>query len=226
MIDDQLRSLRPIPPTDLVDGILAAVPHAPRSRGAAVLLTGLTAIVLAALLGVGGVSYAATAVANAVRTVVVTHTTQTPLKLNAGGDQYRPGYGFGDPNHNHTGPPGLRRAAAGEKAPTPQTQPARDGKAVYVSATLGVDEQAALYFSVLDAHGDQLLLTQSGTVIGTPVDGPQTKTIHYVMLVPRTVTFRIRIPANLVTAGATYTVRVIAVDAQGNKSLATIPFTV
>ena len=25
---------------------------------------------------------------------------------DAGGDQYRPGYGFGDPNHTHYGPPG------------------------------------------------------------------------------------------------------------------------
>ena len=41
--------------------------------------------------------------------------------LTAGGDQYRPGYGFGDENHNHTGPPGLS-GKGGEKTPPAQTE--------------------------------------------------------------------------------------------------------
>jgi hypothetical protein len=194
----------------------------------------LTAALAAALAAVGGVSYAATAVTNAaktVRTVVVTHThtTGAPRVLDSatsGGDQYKPGYGFGDPNHTHTGPPGLKTAPPGEKAPPPQTTTASDGKAVYVTATLDCDEQAALYFSVLDSHGNQLLLTQKGTVIGDAVAGPQTKTIHYVMLVPRMVSLKIRIPANLVHSGEQYTVRVIAVSPSGVKSTITIPFSV
>jgi hypothetical protein len=45
------------------------------------------------------------------------------------------------------------------------------------------------------------------------------------MLVPRTLSFQIRVPANLLVAGQTYSIRVIAVDADGNKTQTTIPFT-
>jgi hypothetical protein len=191
-----------------------------------VLLSGALAGALAAL---GGVSYAATAVSHAtraVRTVVVVHTVTTPRTLSAGGDQYQPGFSFGDPEHNHPGPPDLVTAPPGQKAPPPQTTSTSDGKAVYVNATLDCDEQAALYFSVLDASGVQLLLTQKGSQIGDKVNGPQTKTIHFVMLVPRLVTLRLRIPANLVQQGQQYRIRVIAVDPQGNKTRFYIPFSV
>ena len=234
LLDTYLRAARPTAPADLVAAIAArhgVRPARPDRRPFAV-LGALAAAVGFGLVWDGGVSSAATALrraATSVQTVVVTHVHQTaivPSKTNAGGDQYKPGYGFGDPNHNHTGPPGVKDGPPGKKAPPPQTSSTTDGKAVYVTATLTVDEQAALYFSVLDTDGTQLLLTQKGTVIGTDVEGPQTKTIHYVMLVPRTITFRIRIPANLVQAGGRYSVRVIAVDAQGNKTTTLIPFTI
>lgn len=203
-----------------------------RPLGGLALAVALTVALAAGLSLVGGVSFAANAardVARVARTVLVTRTHQTPMiigAISAGGDQYRPGYGFGDPNHNHAGPPGLRTAPPGEKAPPPQSTLASDGKAIYVLATVSSDEQAALYFSVLDSTGTQLLLTQRGSKIGGNVAGPQTKTIHYVMLVPRTVPIRLRIPKNLVHPGEQYTIRVIAVDAQGNKSRILIPFSV
>jgi hypothetical protein len=183
---------------------------------------------LGALASVGGVSYAATAVTHAaqsVRRVLVTHTTFTPLKVDAGSDQYRPGYGFGDPNHNHSGPPGLTDGRPGQKAPPSQVAETSDGLAYLVYATISVDEQAALYFSVLAPDGEQLLLTQNGSSIGGGVEGPQTKTIHYVMLVPRTLPLQLRVPANLLVQGQTYTIRVIAVDPQGNKSTVFVKFT-
>ena len=71
------------------------------------------------------------------------------------------------------------------------------GAALRAFRQITVDEQAALYFSVLDSNGNQLLLTQRGSKIGGAVEGPQVKTIHYVMLVPRTIPVRIRVPANL-----------------------------
>jgi hypothetical protein len=237
-LEDALRRYAPQPSALLVRTIGGPVPeparrqsHRPQSRRPqALFAAGLTAALLAALAAVGGVSYAATAVGHAVssaRIVFVTHVHQTPLGLTAGGDQYRPGYGFGDPNHNHTGPPGLTRTedGSGTKAPPPQTTRTRDGKAILVQATIAADEQAALYFSVVDANGRQLLLTQRGSTIGHGVQGPQTKTIHYVMLVPRAIPLRLRIPANLLAHGATYRIRVIAVDAQGNKTTFFIPFT-
>jgi hypothetical protein len=190
----------------------------------------LTVSLGGALALLGGVSYAATAVTHAadvVRTVVINEVRVTPPRtLSAGGDQYVAGFAFGDPDHNHPGPPDLATAPPGEKAPPPQTTAASDGKAVYVNASLSCDEQAALYFSVLDPSGQQLLLTQKGSTIGDKVGGPQTKTIHYVMLVPRLVTIKLRIPANLVQQGNQYSIRVIAVDAQGNKKRIFIPFSV
>jgi hypothetical protein len=191
----------------------------------------LTTLLAAALASVGAASYATTAVtraATAVRTVVVVHDVRVtpPRSLSSGGDQYVAGYGFGDPDHNHPGPPDLSTGPPGEKAPPPQTTTASDGKAVFVNASLNCDEQAALYFSVLDPDGNQLLLTQRGSIIGDKVGGPQTKTIHYVMLVPRVVAIKLRIPANLIQPGKQYSIRVIAVDPQGNKRRILIPFSV
>jgi hypothetical protein len=182
-----------------------------------------------ALFTVGGVSYAANAVTHAAdvaKSVVVTHVHVVSKGVTAGGDQYQPGYGFGDPNHNHAGPPGLDNGTSGQKAPPTQTAPSSDGKAKIATAEISSDEQAAIYISVLDSHGVQLLLTQKGTKIGgDDVAGPQVKTIHFVMLVPRTIPLKLRIPANLVIPGHRYTIRVIAVDPQGNKSRVYIPFT-
>ncbi|MEA2425822.1 MAG: hypothetical protein QOH13_2232, partial [Thermoleophilaceae bacterium] len=66
---------------------------------------------------------------------------------------------------------------------------------------------------------------QRGSKIGGRVDGPQVKTIHYVMLVPRSIPVQIRVPANLLAKGETYRIRIIAVDAQGNKTVSFISFT-
>jgi hypothetical protein len=227
LLEDELRARRPAASAGLITSIAFAV--APRERRgrrrenafAAALSVGLAS----ALAWVGGVSYAANVVTHAVNSVVVTHVHLVGKGITAGGDQYRPGFGFGDPNHNHTGPPGLANGKPGEKAPPTQVAPTNDRKAILASGQITVDEQAALYFSVLDSAGNQLLLTQKGTKIGGNVEGPQVKTIHYVMLVPRTIPVQIRVPANLLTKGETYRIRIIAVDAQGNKTRSFISFT-
>jgi hypothetical protein len=193
--------------------------------------TVLTVTLVAALAAVGGVSYAANTITHAAKAAakIVTPSVQRGAVvvkgLNAGGDQYQPGFGFGDPNHNHTGPPGLTNGKKGEKAPPTQVAPTNDNKAIMAAGQVTLDEQAALYFSVLDSAGNQLLLTQRGTKIGGNVEGPQVKTIHYVMLVPRTIPVQIRVPANLLKKGQTYRIRIIAVDAQGNKTRSFISFT-
>jgi hypothetical protein len=225
-VERRLRDGRPTPSAELMRSL------APRrsQRRQFAFAGALTAALAISLAAVGGVSYAATAVSGVVKAAkqVVApkshHLVFTIKGPNAGGDQYRPGFGFGDPNHNHTGPPGLTRGAAGEKAPPAQVKRV-NSKATTVSTSITLDEQAALYFSVLDAQGNQLLLTQQGSAIGAGLEGPQTKSIHYVMLVPRTLSFQIRIPANLLVTGKTYSIRVIAVDAQGNKSETKIAFT-
>jgi len=187
----------------------------------------LTVVLVAALAAVGGVSYAANAVthvAHVAKTIVApssVHSAIVVKGLNAGGDQYRPGFGFGDPNHNHSGPPGLS-GKNGEKTPPAQTT--TTSKTVKVVTTIRVDEQAALYVSVLDANGNRLILNQNGSKIGGAVSGVQVKTIHYVVLVPRSIPIQLQVPKNLLVKGQTYTLHVIAVDSDGNKSSTDIPF--
>jgi len=187
----------------------------------------LTVVLVAALAAVGGVSYAANSVSHAVKAAVkivapkTTHGAVVVKGLTAGGDQYKPGFGFGDPNHNHSGPPGLT-GKDGEKTPPAQT--ATVGTKEKVVTTIRVDEQAALYISVLDANGNRLVLNQKGSKIGTPVPGKQVKTIHYVVLVPRSIPIQLLVPKNLLVKGQTYKIHVIAVDSDGNKSSTDIPF--
>jgi hypothetical protein len=222
-IERRLRDERPRPSARLTASFTPR--RQPRQL---VFAGGLTAVLAIALASVGGVSYAANAVSHAAHAAArvvapASHKGAVVVKgLNAGGDQYKPGYGFGDPNHNHSGPPGLNKGGA----KTPPAQVTKiSGKAIVVKTSITSDEQAALYFSVLDASGNQLLLTQKGSAVGGGVTGPQAKTIHYVMLVPRTIPVSLRIPANLLVSGQTYRIRVIAVDAQGNKSTTDIRFT-
>ena len=224
-LERRLRAERPRPSAALMRSL---TPRRPARRQFA-FAGALTAALVISLSAVGGVSYAASAVTKAAGAVA---KVVTPAKhnqaivvqgLSAGGDQYRPGFGFGDPNHEHSGPPGLTKGKPGEKTPPAQIK-TLSSKAVVVSTSVTVDEQAALYFSVVDAAGNPLLLTQKGSKVGGGVNGPQTKSIHYVMLVPRTIPITLRIPANLLTPGKTYNIRVIAVDAQGNKSTTLIPF--
>jgi len=225
-VERRLRDARPTPSAELMR---ALSPRRPQRRQFA-FAGALTAAMAISLAAVGGVSYAATAVnsvVTAAKHVVApksNHLVLTVNGMNAGGDQYKPGYGFGDPNHNHDGPPGLAKGKPGEKAPPAQVKRV-NSQAVTVSTSITLDEQAALYFSVVDSQGNPLLLTQKGSAFGAGLNGPQTKSIHYVMLVPRTLSFQIRIPANLLVAGQTYSVRVIAVDSQGNKTQSLIPFT-
>jgi len=226
-VERRLRDERPAPSAELMRSL---APRRVVKRPQFAFAGALTVALAIALSAVGGVSYAANAVNSVVKAAqkIVTpksnHIVFSIKAPNAGGDQYRPGFGFGDPNHNHTGPPGLTNGNGGAKAPPAQVKRI-NSKAALVSTSITVDEQAALYFSVLDSQGNEVLLTQKGSAIGNGLDGPQAKSIHYVMLVPRTLSFQLRIPANLLTAGQTYSIRVIAVDAQGNKSETKIPFT-
>ena len=216
-VERLLRAARPQPSAELMRSLTPR--RAPRRQLA--LAGALTAVLLVALSAVGGASYAANAVNHAVKvakTVVAPakmHHVKTPLSTSAGGDQYRPGYGWGDKNHNHVGPPGLE-GKGGEKRPPAQSH--RSPKTVIVRTSVRLDEQAALYVSVLDKNGKQLLLNQEGSIVGGKVTGPQTKSIHYAVLVPRLIPIVVQIPENLVKQGQAYRIHVIAVDPQGNKS--------
>jgi hypothetical protein len=223
-VERRLRGERPTPSVELMRSL---APRKAQRRQFA--FAGAVTAALAISLGaVGGVSYAATAVnsvVSAAQQIVSPSKHRAAARPNAGGDQYKPGFGFGDPNHTHTGPPGLTKGKPGEKTPPAQTKSVANGKAIIVSTSITVDEQAAIYFSVVDAVGNPLLVTQQGSTIGGGVNGPQTKSIHYVMLVPRSIPVTIRIPANLLIPGQGYRIRVIAVSPLGDKTTTFIPFT-
>lgn len=229
-IEEQLSALRKGPGEDFVVALTRNLERAnrpsriPRRVGVAA----LSVAMLGALASVGGVSYAADAVTHAVdvaRSAAVPAQSHIVRGLSAGGDQYRPGYGYGDPNHNHTGPPGLLRG--GGAAPSLQARSA-DSVANVVATEVTFDEQCHLYVSVIDADRNELLLTQrskrGGSAIGRGIDGPQTKIIQYLVLVPRSIPLSLRIPDNLLTPGRVYRIRIVAVDPQGYKSTLLVPF--
>src|SRR3954464_4083196 len=109
-VERQLRAERATPSDELVRSI---VPRREQRRQLA-FAGALTAALAVSLSAVGGVSYAATSLTHAAKAAVKLvsptshHGSVVVQGLSAGGDQYRPGYGFGDKNHEHTGPPGLK----------------------------------------------------------------------------------------------------------------------
>ena len=211
-------------PAELVRSISGRI--GPRRAGMPRLVLGgaMTAVLLVALGSVGGISYAANQAAQVVQKAVSPNGTISVLGISAGGDQYRPGYGFGDPNRNHTGPPGLTRSG-GEAAPPLRSRKAPDGKAKLVSFQFRIDEQVALRIHVFDVDSTPLLITQRGSKLGTGLTGPQTKTIRYTVLVPRSIPITLRIPANLLRTGKLYNVRLVAIDSGSQRSVLLIPFT-
>lgn len=229
-LERELRAARPEPPAELVSRIVFEIRGGHRRPSGALRLAfagALTSGMLVALAAVGGISYAATAVQEAAEVVKQVFTPSGAIEvrgISSGGDQYRPGFGWGDPNHTHEGPPGLERAG-GELAPPLRARETPDGKAAIVSTRITLDEQALLSIFVTNRQGKRLVITQKGSKIGRGVKGPQTKVILYQVLVPRTIPLRLRIPANLLKPGR-YFIVVQARDTDGVKRRLRIPFTV
>jgi hypothetical protein len=231
-LERELRSARPAPSDELVAKIEARVREArPAYRRTSFRLAipvALTAAMVAALAAVGGVSYAASSVkhaATAVAHVFVPAKQSRPIVvqgLSSGGDEYKPGFGYGDPNHNHDGPPGIKKEGG---AFAPPLTPVIKGKTAFVTTSFTIDEQAHLFISVLDTKTKkQLLVTQTKSKIGSGLTGKQAKTINYLVLVPRKIPVKLALPANLVVAGHTYAIQVIARDPSGQKTKILIPF--
>jgi len=241
-LEDELRSHAPEPEFEWARSLERTLGGpAPRparqssGRLRLALAGGLTLALTVGLGVTGGFSYAASSLAGAAKIVHRATKPQTAIVvrgLSAGSDQYRPGYGFGDPNHNHTGPPGLTRSGGGGKpgslAPPLQAAATRDGFGATVATTIAFDEQAHLYISVVDGRGKPLLLTQrsrrGGSKVGNAIRGPQTKFIQYAVLVPRAIPISLRIPRNLLRGGAVYRLRIVAIDPDGNRSQLLVPF--
>jgi hypothetical protein len=232
VVERRLVRERPRASRAFVAELEAALAPARPSRARPAAAAALTAALLVALVAVGGVGRAASTV---VRVASVASHVAAPRKgpapvasggVTAGGDQYKPGFGFGDENHNHEGPPGLqpKETPTGAAAP-PQMRKVAGGKARVIVTTVTVDEQASLRIAVVDADDAPLLITQSGSTVGkSSFSGKQTKTIRYTVLVPRPIQIVLRIPESLLDDGQLYRIRVIAIDPDGNRSTAYIPF--
>jgi hypothetical protein len=184
----------------------------------------VTAAVLTAAASAGGLRDASSAVRRAVDTVThaANKTASPPKKISAttaGSDQYQPGYGFGDPSHNHEGPPGL------EKKKDDLATPVRTANTVSVGTTLTLTEQAVLTFTVVGAGGAAIPIAQDGSSIGgTQLSGGPTRSITYTVLVPRVLDVSLSIVVGADYEPGRYTIRVSAVDADGNKSTTTEAF--
>ena len=231
-LEGELRAARPGPSDELVSRIEGRVrserPARVRNSFRVAVPVAITAVMLGALAAVGGVGYAATSVGHAVSAVThvfspaKSHATLTIAGASAGGDQYKPGFGFGDPNHNHSGPPGLTKKG-GEFAP-PLT-PKIVGKTALISTNFTIDEQAHLFISVIDKKtGKELLITQTKSKLTGKLSGRQAKNVNYLALVPRTIPIKLAVPLNLLTPGGQYAIRIIARDPQGNKKTLLLPF--
>jgi hypothetical protein len=226
-LERRLRAHRPRPREEFVDALSV---HVRESRAArrttsvrVAVAAALTLGMLAALGAVGGLGYAAGAAKSAASAVFSPKKPDSGsgwAKVTAGGDQYRPGYGWGDKNHTHTGPPGLKRKGS----LTPVLQARRGPAGSTVRTSVNVDEQADLFFSVLTPSGKAVFLSQRRSRIGRGVSGPNTRAIRYRVLVPRTIPVVLNIPRGQLIPGVVYRIRVIARDPNGNKSTMYIRF--
>ena len=222
-LERRLRAHKPLPQKDFVDTLSAHVRESRAVRRTTAVrvavAAALTLGMLAALGAVGGLGYAASAAKSAASAVFSPKKPDAGSgweKVTAGGDQYRPGYGFGDKNHNHTGPPGLARKGSVRVRRTPTGSS--------VSTKVNVDEQADLFFSVIGPSGGAAVLSQRRSTVGRGVSGPNTKAIRYRVLVPRTIPVVLNIPRGQLVPGAVYRIRVVARDPDGNKSTIYIRF--
>ena len=236
-LERELRAARPLPTDELVSRIEARIreerpPGYRRSLRFAVPIA-LTVAMVSALAAVGGMSYAASGVASAAKTVArvfVPAKRTHPIVvsgLTAGGDQYKGDNEWGSPKHNHEGGPrikhGKKKAKHGVFLP-PLTARVF-GKTGRISTSFTIDEQADLTISVIDLRtGKQLLITQDKSKLGNGVKGPQTKNLRYRVLLPRAIPISLAIPINLLLPGYNYAIRINARDPDGNKSTAAIPF--
>jgi hypothetical protein len=231
-LERELRAARPRPGAELVNSIEARVreerPARRRSSYRIAVPIVVTAALAAALASVGGVSYAASSIANAAETVAKVFVPAKQTKpvvlsgLTSGGDQYQEGYQFGDADHNHEGPPGLKKKGG---AFAPPLTPKIEGKTAKVATSFTIDEQAHLFISVVDSKGKKLTIAQSKSKVGSGLKGAApVKTIDYLVLVPRTIPLNLAVPANLLAPGKTYKIQIIARDPQGNKSTLLVPF--
>jgi hypothetical protein len=239
-LERELRARRPHPGDELVrqiEGRIRVERLATRRSYRVALSAVFTVVVVGGLAAVGGVSYAASSVVNAARTVSHVFAPASANRvvvvesLTSGGDQYKPGYGWGDPHHNHPGPPKCTPPAPpkGKKPPrgffTPPLTPKVSGGMSTVSTSMTIDEQAHLFVSVFDQKTrKELPIVQDDSKIGGKLSGKAATTVNYLELIPRTIPLKIAIPSADLKPGEAYAIRVIARAPNGAATTVEFPF--
>jgi hypothetical protein len=221
-LEAELRANRPEARESFVANLAGQIEQAGRPGRVRVtprlaVVGGLATAMLVAAGSLGGFGYAATAakhIVKGVESILVAKAGEgIESNLTSGGDQYKPGFEWGDPSHTHSGPPGLTRKG-GEFAP-PLTTSCSKAPA-HLAFKLVLDEQADLSLSVVGKHGKKLPFLKA--------NGKTTKKLTYRVLVPRVVRVSLDIPCDLLHAGEIYLVHLGATDPSGQHSSLDVPF--
>jgi hypothetical protein len=226
-LEGRLRSQRPRPRAAFVEALSVRVRESRSARRRRPARVGVAAALafgmLVSLGAVGGLGYAANAAKNAASAVFSAKkpTSSTDwAQAPPSGDQYRPGYGWGDKNHNHTGPPGLARK--GSLAPTLHARTTPTGSTV--TTQVNVDEQADLTVSALRPNGKPILLKKNTSRIGQSLRESNVRSIRYRVLIPRTIPVKLNIPKGQLQRGVVYRLKIVARDPDGNARTIYIRF--
>lgn len=142
----------------------------------------------------------------------------------AAGSPRRPAAGsglFGDPTRSKAGAPALAIDAV-VLAKSAKTSPTR-----VIAVSFSLNEQAALYFSVVDPRGrDAQILGRSSGIRGRQLTGSWVKSLHVVVLSPAEMTAGLAVSKRWLAQGGSFIVTVRAVDFDGNKTVKKFPIVV
>jgi len=96
-----------------------------------------------------------------------------------------------------------------------------------VPATFFVNEQASIHLSILEGSKKIAILERGTRIRGALIrSGGVVKNFHIVILRPGTINVKLHVPASAhLVAGQKVRLRVWALDYDGNKTVAFIPFT-
>jgi hypothetical protein len=120
---------------------------------------------------------------------------------------------FGDPTRNQAGPTKLTKVGA-VKVMT----------AGRVPFAFHVNEQAAVYITIVDSSGKPVWISQAGTTVrGHTYTGSNVHTLHLVILRPGLIKTLLNVPG--LQAGQKYTLKVRAVDFDGHVTSTSTSFT-
>ncbi len=101
------------------------------------------------------------------------------------------------------------------------------GNGAIVPATFFVNEQASVHLSIFKGSQKIAILQKGSRIRGNLIhSGGLVKNLHVTILRPGTINVKLHVPASAhLVAGQKYKLRVWAIDPDGNKTVAFIPFT-